>query len=74
MFSIREYIKIGYLDAVGKMPDYWVILNSMGYMEKGILLPEDLAEINAKIKEKNTPKEVTDIDVGEQEEELVEEE
>lgn len=66
MFSIREYIKKGYLDAVGKMPDYWIIINSMGYMEKGILLPEDLAEINAKIEEKNKPVEVVEENVEEE--------
>ena len=49
MFSMREYVKKGFLNAVGKQPDYWIILNSMGYLEKGILLQEDLAEINAKI-------------------------
>lgn len=67
MFSIREYIKKGYLDAVGKMPDYWIIINSMGYMEKGILLPEDLAEINAKIEEKNKPVEVVEEEPVEEE-------
>lgn len=58
MFSLRNYIKQGYLDAVGKMPDFWIIINSTGYFEKGALLQEDLAEINAKIDEKNTPIEV----------------
>ena len=58
MFNLRNYIKQGYLDAVGKMPDFWIIINSTGYFEKGVLLQEDLAEINAKIEEKNTPKEI----------------
>jgi len=58
MFNLRNYIKQGYLDAVGKMPDFWIIINSTGYFEKGVFLQKDLAEINAKIEEKNTPKEI----------------
>ena len=50
MFNLREYLKKGFLDAVGKMSDYQIILNSAGYAEKGVLLEEDLAEINEKIK------------------------
>lgn len=53
-FNLREYIKEGLLDAVGKMSDYQVILNSAGWLEKGVLLEEDLAEIQTKIAEKNT--------------------
>ena len=49
MFSLREFIKKGLLDAVGKMADYQVILNAAGWMEKGVLDEADLAEINAKI-------------------------
>lgn len=49
MFSLKEFIKKGLLDAVGKMADYQVILNSVGWMEKGVLDEADLAEINAKI-------------------------
>lgn len=49
MFSLREFIKKGLLDAVGKMADYQIILNAAGWHEKGVLNEEDLAEINAKI-------------------------
>ena len=49
MFSLNAFIKKGLLDAVGKMADYQVILNSVGWMEKGVLSEEDLMEINAKI-------------------------
>ena len=49
MFSLQEYLKRGFLDAVGKMSDYQIILNSAGWMEKGVLTEDDLAEINAKI-------------------------
>ena len=49
MFSLKDFVKKGLLDAVGKMADYQVILNSVGWMEKGVLGEDDLAEINAKI-------------------------
>lgn len=49
MFSLRNFVKKGLLDAVGKMADYQVILNSVGWMEKGVLDEADLAEINEKI-------------------------
>ena len=49
MFSLKEFIKKGLLDAVGKMADHQVILNAAAWMEKGVLDEADLAEINAKI-------------------------
>jgi hypothetical protein len=49
MFTLKDFIKKGLMDAVGKMADYQVILNSVGWMEKGVLDETDLAEINAKI-------------------------
>lgn len=49
MFNLKDFIKKGLLDAVGKLADYQVILNSVGWMEKGVLDETDLAEINAKI-------------------------
>ena len=49
MFSLNTFIKKGLLDAVGKMADYQVILNSVGWMEKGVLSEAELAEISAKI-------------------------
>ena len=58
MFSLREFIKKGLLNAVGKMADYQIILNSVGWMEKGVLTEDDLAEINAKI-EAQYPEETT---------------
>ena len=52
-FNMREYIKKGFIDAIGNMADYQIILNSAGYAEKGVLLEEDLAEIKTLIDEKN---------------------
>lgn len=49
MFSLKEFVKKGLMNAVGKMADYQVILNSVGWMEKGVLDEADLAEINEKI-------------------------
>ncbi len=49
MFNLREFIKKGLMNAVGKMADYQVILNSVGWHEKGVLTEEDLAEINTAI-------------------------
>ena len=49
MFSLRKFIKKGLLNAVGKMADYQVILNSAAWMEKGVLTEEDLAEIQTAI-------------------------
>lgn len=49
MFSFREFLKKGFLSAVGKMADYQIILNASGYYEKGVLTEEDLAEISAAI-------------------------
>ena len=45
-FNLREFIKNGLLNAVGKMADYQVVLNAAGWHEKGVLTEEDLAEIN----------------------------
>lgn len=69
MFSLKEFLKRGLLDAVGKLADYQVILNAAGWFEKGVLTQEDLAEIQAKIDEKNTQVEETN-EVEESSEEL----
>lgn len=45
MFSLREFIKKGLTGAIGKMADYQVILNAVGWFEKGVLVEEDLIEI-----------------------------
>lgn len=49
MFNLRNFIKIGLIKAIGKMADYQVILNSAGWFEKGVLLEEDLLEIQSLI-------------------------
>lgn len=62
MFSFREFIKKGFISAVGKMADYQIILNASGYFEKGVLTEEDLAEISAKIEEQYTQEESYDLE------------
>ena len=49
MFNLRNFVKKGFLNAIGKMADYQIILNAMGWYEKGVLMEEDLEEINDKI-------------------------
>lgn len=48
-FTLSSYIKRGLIAAVGKMADYQIILNSAGWMEKGVLSEDDLMEIQAAI-------------------------
>lgn len=63
MFSMRNFVKDGFLKAVGKMADYQIILNAASWHEKGVLTEEDLAEIQRLIDAKNvTTEEVPDED------------
>lgn len=55
MFSLKEFIKKGLMDAVGKLADYQVILNAVGWMEKGVLEEADLMLISAAIDEQYIP-------------------
>ena len=69
MFSYREFLKKGFLDAVGRMADYQIRLNAGGYYEKGVLLEEDLMEIDAAIETQyvvpDTPETVPEDGAGE---------
>lgn len=49
MFNLNGFIKKGLMAAVGKLPDYQVILNAAGWLEKGVLTQEDLADISARM-------------------------
>ena len=53
MFSMRNFVKDGFMKAVGKMADYQIILNAAAWHEKGVLDTEDLAEIQTLIEAKN---------------------
>ena len=48
-FTLKSYIKRGLIAAIGKMADYQIILNSAGWLEKGVLDESDLMEIQAEI-------------------------
>ena len=73
MFNLREFIKKGFLNAVGKMSDYQIILNSAGYLEKGVLTEDDLSEINEAIEKQYIVEEVTEEVIEETEENPIEE-
>lgn len=49
MFNLHDFILKGLLDAIGKMADYQVILNAVGWHEKGVLSVDDLSTVNALI-------------------------
>ena len=53
MFNLGNFIKNGFIAAVGRMADYQIILNAAGWFEKGVLTETDLAEIQSAIDEKN---------------------
>ena len=53
MFSLKEFLKKGLLDAVGKMADYKIILNAAGWYDKGVLDDDDLVDIQAEIDKRN---------------------
>ena len=51
MFNFSEYLKKGFLGAVGNKPNYQIRLDSAGWHKAGFLQEEDLAEIDAAIEE-----------------------
>lgn len=59
MFSLRKSLKEAFIKAIGSMADYRIILNAAGWLDKGVLTEEDLAEIQAAIDAKNEPEEPT---------------
>lgn len=60
MFSLKNFIKNGLIKAVGNMADYQVILNAAGWLEKGVLDENDLADIQVAIDAKNAPPETVE--------------
>lgn len=65
MFSLRNFIKDGFLKAIGNKPDYEIKLKSADWFAKGVLLEEDLAEIETAIENKNTELEAEETIEGE---------
>jgi len=68
-FSMHNFLMNGFRDAVGKMPDYKIIMNMAAWFEKGVLDERDLAEIQTMIDEKNAPAQEAEEENGEPEEE-----
>ena len=54
-FNLRNFIKKGLLLAIGQKPSYEIILAAANWLDKGVLLEEDLAEIEIAIEVFNTP-------------------
>ena len=69
MFSQREFIRKGFILAVGSMPDYQIVLNAAGWYEKGVLTIEDLSDIQGIIDTKN----VDIVEVEQLEEDIINE-
>lgn len=67
-FSLHDFIMTGLRDAVGKLSDYQVVLNALGWLEKGVLTEADLAELQALIDAKNAPAPEPEEEYGEPEE------
>lgn len=53
MFNLRNFIKSGFILAIGNKPDYEIKLKSAEWFSKGVLTEEDLAEIETAIENKN---------------------
>lgn len=60
MFSLKEFVKSGFIKAVGNMADYQIILNAVGWLEKGVLDETDLAEIQEAIEREKENESITD--------------
>ena len=57
MFNLKDFVKNGFLKAVGKMADHQISLNSAAWHEKGVLGEQDLADIQAAIDAHNVAQE-----------------
>jgi hypothetical protein len=61
MFKLKDFIKRGLILAVGKKADYEIILASVSWLEKGVLVESDLAEIQVAIDEQYASAEETEL-------------
>lgn len=64
MFNLKDFILKGLKDAVGKMADFQVILNAVGWHEKGVLTESDLEEINVLIEAENVTQQTDNEEIG----------
>jgi len=51
---LHNFVMNALKSSIGSMPDFWVMNNALGWMEKGVLAEVDLVEIQALIDQKNT--------------------
>lgn len=49
MFDLKEFIKKGLMDAVGKLPDYQVVLIAAYWFDKHVLNEADMTDIAATV-------------------------
>ena len=52
---LHNFVMNAMKSAIGSMPDYWILNNALGWLEKNVLTEADLAEIQALIDAKNAP-------------------
>ena len=52
---LHNFVMNALKSAIGSMPDYWVLNNALGWMEKNVLTEADRMEIQALIDAKNAP-------------------
>lgn len=52
-FNLREFLKKGFIGAVGKKPDYKIRLDASEWFKLGIFTEDDLAEIEFAINGNN---------------------
>lgn len=64
-FSFKDCLKNAFIKAVGKKADYDIILAAAGWVEKGVLVESDVAEIQAAIdaqyQAEETPEETAEV-------------
>ena len=58
MFTLKEFIKKGLIEAVGNMPDYKIRLSAAGWLEKEVLTEADLVDVDAAIESQYKVEEV----------------
>ena len=49
MFTLKEFIKKGLIEAVGNMPNYKIRLSAAGWLEKDVLTEADLIDVDEAI-------------------------
>ena len=59
MFTLKEFIKKGLIEAVGNMPDYKIRLSAAGWLEKDVLTEADLVDVDVAIESQYKVEEVS---------------